>query len=172
MPLGRRAANARVSREQLESQRLQYQLEQTLGNVRLDARLAHRNVTSIAQELENHKAAVQQAAEELRFATEQAASGIANSATNTSFLIDDLLRSQESVAIAESRLLRSQTDLSIALVMLKRATGELLQTDPLPQAVDSNVQQAVYSQPATSAYWSVPETGQQTQREAVSVWQE
>ena len=148
MPLGRRLANARLSRHQLESQRLQHQLEQTLGNVRLDARLAWRNVSSISTELENHKVAVGQATQELQFATRQVADGITQSKENISFLIDDMLRSQDSLADAESRLLRSQTDLSVALVELKRATGELLQTAPLPQVSDHMVQQASYQEPS------------------------
>ena len=148
VPLGRRNANAKISRQQLEYQRLQYQLEQTLGNVRLDARLALRNVSSIAKELENQKLAVAQAARELQYATGQAAAGVSKSADNTSYLLDDLMRSQEGLAAAESRLLRSQTDLSIALVQLKRATGQLLQTAPLPQISDYSVQQASFEQPS------------------------
>ncbi|QEG20892.1 TolC family protein [Mariniblastus fucicola] len=176
MPIGRRAANARLTRQQLDYQRLQYQLEQTLGNVRLDARLAYRNVSSIASEMENHKLAVQQAAQDLHFATQQAAAGIADSAGNTSFLIDDLLRSQEGVAAAESRLLRSQTDLSVALVQLKRATGQLLQTAPMPQVADhvvqeaSFVQQAGFDQQVPDTLWSVPNTQSGAQAESQSIW--
>ena len=59
-----------------------------------------------------------------------------------------MLRSQDSLADAESRLLRSQTDLSVALVELKRATGELLQTAPLPQVSDHMVQQVSYQEPS------------------------
>lgn len=189
VPLGRRNANARISRQQLEYQRLQYQLEQTLGNVRLDARLALRNVSSIAKELENQKRAVSQATKELQHATGQAAEGVAKSVDNTSFLIDDLMRSQEGLAAAESKLLRSQTDLSVALVQLKRATGQLLQTAPMPQIADYAVEQASYEQPisdagqwpsqagnwpAQEAMWPAQEaTAQQNvnaQQNAESVW--
>lgn len=173
MPLGRRAANARLSRQQLDYQRLQHQLEQTLGNVRLDARLAWRDVSSIATEMENQKMAVHQAGQELEYATQQAATGVSQSADNASFLIDDLLRSQEGLAVAESKLLRSQTDLSIALVKLKRATGQLLQTAPIPQVSDHTVQQASYEQPASfgqlEPYSDLAPVAQQ--KDAESVWQ-
>ena len=147
VPLGRRAASSRVQRQQLDYQRLQHQLEQTLGNVRLDARLAYRDVQSLATELESHKVAVTQAAQELQVVTQNTATGLAAGSKNTSFMIDDLLQSQGRLADAEDRLLRSQTDLSVALVQMKRATGQLLQANPLPQVQDQFVQQATYEQP-------------------------
>ncbi len=173
VPLGRRAANSRLQRQQLDYQRLQHQLEQTLGNVRLDARLAYRSVQSLSNELENHKLAVHQAAQELQSLTDRTATGLTDRSENSSLLINDLLQSQARLGDAEERLLRSQTDLSVALVQLKRATGQLLQTAPMPQVSDHFVQQANFEQsvsvgqpanfeqPPEEQLWSVPSTEMQ-----------
>jgi outer membrane protein TolC len=150
VPLGRRVANSRIQRQQLDYQRLQHQLEQTLGNVRLDARLAYRNVQSLSSELENHKLAAQQAAQELQSVTDRTSKGLSGGAESASLMIDDLLQSQARLGHAEERLLRSQTDLSVALVQLKRATGQLLQAAPMPQVSDHFVQQANFEQPVNA----------------------
>ena len=69
--------------------------------------------------------------------------------------------------------MRSQTDLSVALVQLKRATGQLLQAAPMPQVSDHFVQQANFEQPVSveqpvnvgqlpqEQLWSVPATEMQ-----------
>jgi len=80
------------------------------------------------------------------------------------------MRSQQGLAAAESRLLRSQTDLSVALVQLKRATGQLLQTAPMPQISDFTVQQANYVEPQpASAPW--PTQQGKSQQEASVLWE-
>ena len=147
VPIGRRASRSRLQRQQLEYQRLQYQLEQTLGNIRLDARLAYRNVQSLASELDNDKAAAGHAAQELEFVTEKSGQQrVSSNPALANLLVDDVLQSQARMALAEERLLRSQTDLSIALVELKRATGQLLRATPMTTQ-KSTVRQASWNEP-------------------------
>lgn len=155
LPLGRRVANARVLREELESRRLNDQLQQILGNVRLDARLAYRDVQSHAAEFEQFRMAMQQAAKELQ-SIEAQSDTILRDPRRSSLFVDDLLQSQARLAFTEQQMLSSQTELSIALVRLKRATGELIQTG-LPFDHDTTqVQQATFEEPLDG--WQVPAT--------------
>jgi outer membrane protein TolC len=170
VPIGRRASNARLQRQELENRRLHQQLQQVLGNVRLDARLAYRDVQSHAAEYQQFQVAMEQASRELQ-SIEGQASAMLTDAQRAGLFIDDVLQSQARLANTEQQMLNSQTELSIALVRLKRATGQLLQARAIENS-DTYVQQAGYDEPIVENHYqlgrpTMPATNEGTQFEAL-----
>jgi len=125
IPLGNRAAKSRLQRSQYEAQVFHREFERQVGDVVLEARIAGREIERLNRENENNFAALQKAAQELDLIQQRQLLSLDDSRTG-SLYIEDLLASQGRLTAAESRLAQSQTSLAVALIDLKRATGELL----------------------------------------------
>lgn len=127
VPLGNRAAKSRLQRSQFEAQVFHRQFEKQVGDVVLDARIAGREIERLNRENENNFNALQKAAQELDLIQQRQQLNLDDRKTG-SLYIEDLLASQARLTAAESRLAQSQISQAIALVDLKRATGELLRS--------------------------------------------
>lgn len=125
VPIGNRAAKSRLQRSQLEAQVLHRQFERQVGDVVLEARIAGREIERLNRENENNFKGLQKAALELDLIQQRQQLNLDDGKTG-SLYIEDLLASQARLTAAEIRLARSQTSQAIALVDVKRATGELL----------------------------------------------
>ncbi len=125
LPVGNRVAKSVVQRQQLQTRIFTQQFEKSVGDVVLDVKVAARNLDRLNQAMQNNLAALQKAAQELEYIRNRQELLLDDGKTG-SLYIEDLLASQARLTLAESRLLESQTDHAIALVDLKRATGELL----------------------------------------------
>ncbi len=125
VPIGNRAAKSRLQRSQLEAQVLHRQFERQVGDVVLEARIAGREIERLNRENENNFQGLQKAALELDLIQQRQQLNLDDGKTG-SLYIEDLLASQARLTAAEIRLARSQTSQAIALVDVKRATGELL----------------------------------------------
>ena len=140
VPIGNRAAKSRFQRSQLEAQVLHRQFERQVGDVVLDARIAGREIERLNRENENNFKGLQKAALELDLIQQRQQLNLDDGKTG-SLYIEDLLASQARLTAAEIRLARSQTNQAIALIDVKRATGELLSSGG--QAHQSVIYEAV-----------------------------
>jgi len=127
VPIGNRAAKSRLQRSQFEAQVFHRQFEQQVGDVVLDARIAGREIERLNRENENNFTALQKAAQELDLIQQRQQLNLDDRKTG-SLYIEDLLASQARLTACEARLAQSQISQAIALVDLKRATGELLRS--------------------------------------------
>jgi outer membrane protein TolC len=129
-PFGNRAAQARLKRRRLEMRQLTNQLEATTANVRLEVETAVREVATAHREMTSHYHAIRGGEAEIEHLEhrwrllpgDQPAAGI---------VLDDLLNAQERLARAEASYADTLVAYNVALVQLKRATGVLLQFQPL-----------------------------------------
>ena len=125
LPVGNRAAKSAVQRQQLQTKIFTQQFEKSVGDVVLDVRIAARNLERLNSEMQNNFGALQKSAQELeQIRTRQEL--LLDEGKTASFYVENLLASQARLTQAEGRLLTSQTEHAIALIDLKRATGELL----------------------------------------------
>lgn len=125
LPVGNRVAKSKLQRQQLQTKILGHQFQKTIGDVVLDVRISTRNVERLSREIQTNQTAMARAQQELELITQRQRQST-NQAGTTSLLVDDLLASQIRLTSAEQRLLTAQTEYAIALVDLKRATGELV----------------------------------------------
>ena len=125
LPVGNRAAKSAVQRQQIQTKIFTQQFEKSVGDVVLDVRIAARNLERLNSEMQNNFRALQKSAQELeQIRTRQEL--LLDEGKTASFYVENLLASQARLTQAEGRLLTSQTEHAIALIDLKRATGELL----------------------------------------------
>ncbi len=114
-----------VNRAQLQSEIFQQQFEKTIGNVVLESRIASRNLQRLNLEVAGNMIAMQKASEELDLIRQRLNVNL-DLPRAGSFHIEDMLASQARLTQAELRLVQSQADQALAMVELKRATGQLL----------------------------------------------
>jgi len=132
-PFGNRAAQARLKRRRLELRQLTNQLEATTANVRLEVETAVREIATAHREMISHYHAIRGGEAEIEHLErrwrllpgDQPAAGI---------VLDDLLNAQERLSRAEASYTDTLVAYNVALVQLKRATGVLLQCQPIETA--------------------------------------
>ncbi|MEX2141893.1 MAG: TolC family protein [Pirellulales bacterium] len=132
-PFGNRAAQARLKRRRLELRQLTNQLEATAANVRLEVETAVREIATAHREMISHYHAILGGEAEIEHLErrwrllpgDQPAAGI---------VLDDLLNAQERLSRAEASYADTLVAYNVALVQLKRATGVLLQCQPIETA--------------------------------------
>ena len=136
LPIGNRAAKARVQRSELESKLIQSEFRKIIGDVSLDVRIAARGVLRLNKEIENNFFALQKAGQELSLIGQRQKLGLDDNRTG-SLYIEDLIASQARLSAAEQRLVEAQRQQAVSLIDLKRATGEFLQINGVAE-VHSN----------------------------------
>ncbi len=120
-------------------------MEKAIGDVMHDARLAFRNAEGIQQEVNSNRRAVAKAAAELKHVESLFSSASSDGLTHN-LALEDVLTTQQRLAWAQRRLINSLARVSVAQVLLKKATGELLENESLV-----GDQPASQSQPAKEA---------------------
>jgi outer membrane protein TolC len=128
MPLGNRAAKARQERRELELRQLRHQYATTLSTLQLEVKVAVREVeTALAEMFSQYRAMTASAAElehlEQRFRKLPGEDGTAG------LVLDNLLLAQNRLATNEFNFLTAEVNYNLALWNVKKATGELLQTE-------------------------------------------
>jgi hypothetical protein len=129
-PFGNRAAEARLKRRRLELRQLTNQLEATTANVRLEVETAVREVTTAHREMISHYHAILGSEAEIEH-LEQRWRLLPGDQPAAGIVLDDLLNAQERLARAEASYADTLVAYNVAQVQLKRATGVLLQCQPL-----------------------------------------
>lgn len=128
VPIGRRAASARLRRRQLEMRQLQNQFRATVETLLLEVKVAIREVETGYQELIAKYHAMRAASEEVDY-IEQRWRHLAGEERSVNLYLEDLLRAQERQTQAESEFLRAETTYGLSQINLKRANGTLLESE-------------------------------------------
>jgi outer membrane protein TolC len=128
VPIGRRAASARLRRRQLEMRQLQNQFRATVETLLLEVKVAIREVETGYQEMIANYHAMRAASEEVDY-IEQRWRHLGAAERSVNLYLEDLLRAQERLAASEFAFLKAETTYGLSLINLKRANGTLLQAE-------------------------------------------
>ena len=125
MPLGNRAAVARYSRQRLEAEQVVDQFRTTMELLMAEVEIAVREVNTAYQELCGQYRAMRAADREHEY-FQKRWSLLPGEDQATSFLLEDLLNSQDRLAAMEFAYAEAEINYSISLSSLLRATSQLL----------------------------------------------
>ena len=128
LALCNRAAKARYQRRRIEYRQIQNQFRSTTETLKLEVEVAVREVTTSYRELRSAARSMRAAAVDLDY-IDTRWRHLPGEDNNASLVFDELLRAQERLTDAESEFLRAQMTYNLSLTNLKRATGELLQSE-------------------------------------------
>lgn len=128
VPLGRRAAHARIERRSLEIRQIRKQYESTVRALRLEVEVAVRAVDTSYHEMQAQKQAMDASTMQLEY-LESRWKLRAGDTANGSVALETLMIAQERVVKTEYAFLQAQTSYTVALIALKRVTGEFLQAE-------------------------------------------
>ncbi len=128
VPWGRRAANANHQRRMAELRQLSSKFEATVAALNAEVEIAVREVETTFQELQAKRELVMAAQADTTYLYKrwEALPGDERSA---SFLLEDLLDSQDRLASAEAAYSQAPVDYTLSLVRLNRSLGTLLQSE-------------------------------------------
>jgi len=126
VPIGNRATRTRHARRRLELRQLQSQYETTVNTLKLETRVAVREVETSFDELDTKLTALtaMRAKSDYILRRWELTPGQGRSG---SYVLEDLLASHSQLARAENEYLASVVTYNLALMNVKRATGMLLQ---------------------------------------------
>lgn len=128
MPIGNRAATARLQRRRLEVRQLQNQFNATVETLLMETKVAIREVRTSEREFEA-KFLAMQAAEARLDNIEQRWSHLPGQDGSIGLYLEDLLDAQSQLTNAEFEFTRSLTTYNLSLMNLKRASGTLLEAE-------------------------------------------
>lgn len=134
LPIGNRAARARLTRRQLELRQLQNQFRTTVETLLMETKVAAREVRTADREFKAKYHAMQAAAKRLD-SIQQRWEALPGVETSIGLYLDDVLTAQQQLADSEYEFAKSETTYNLALMNLKRATGTLLQHEQIYDGV-------------------------------------
>ena len=125
VPLGQRAARARQERKQLELQQSLLGLRATMETVNGEVETAVRDTETAYREMQSRYVAMQSAEAEVNYLYSRWVA-LPGRNGSTSWLLQDLLDSQERRAAEEASFVASQVNYMLSLTRLKKSIGTLL----------------------------------------------
>lgn len=128
VPLGNRAPKARLERRELELRQLRNQYQTTLNTLQLEVKVSVREVETAQAEMQSQAQAMNASTVELDY-LEKRWEHLPGEDGTASLMLDNLLQSQNRLALNEFNFLTAQVTYNLALWNVKKATGELLQTE-------------------------------------------
>ena len=128
MPLGNRAARARHARRRMELRQLRNQYRTTLETLSLEVEVAARELDTAGREMDAKRVAKSAAEVQLDYVTQRWVH-LPGEGGTASLVLESLLDAQDRLAEAEVGLLTSRITYNLAMMELKRATGELLTSE-------------------------------------------
>lgn len=128
VPVGNRAAKARVQRRHLEMARLQSEYQLMVETVTLEVEVAVREVQTSQQELITKQAVVNARNAQLDSLTKRW-QHLPNDGVTASLMLENILEAQDQLARAEYDYLHSQMTYNLSLINLRKATGTLMRND-------------------------------------------
>ncbi|KLU05636.1 Outer membrane protein [Rhodopirellula islandica] len=134
MPIGNRAAKARLQRRRLEVRQLQNQFNATAETLLMEAKVAVREVRTAEREYQA-KFAAMVAAETRLDSIQQRWSHVPGQNGSIGLYLEDLLAAQSQLTDAESEFTRALTTYNLSLMNVKRASGTLLETEQVTEGV-------------------------------------
>jgi outer membrane protein TolC len=144
VPMGNRANQARLKRNQLELSKAVAEFEQTAEIAFNETELAVREIHTTFAELDSRKQSVAAASREVNYLV-QRWQLLPEPGESAVLLIEDLLDAQERLAEEEQFVTRAQVNHALAWVELRKTMGVLLQVTDFDQASTENT--AAYFQP-------------------------
>ena len=132
VPLGNRAAKARLTRKRLELRQLQSQYQTTLDTLALEVEAAVREVHTAAAETDARQRQVRASRTQLDYLTRRWTL-LPGEGSTSSLLLENLFDAQDRLADAEFSLVSARVTHDLAVVNVKRATGELLTCEAIEQ---------------------------------------
>lgn len=128
VPINNRAARVRNTRRHLELRQLRSQYETTMQTLKLETRVAVREVETSYDELDT-KLSAMRAMEAKENYIKRRWELMPGEGRSGSYVLEDLLAAQSQLTRAESEYLSSVVTYNLALMNIKRATGMLLQDE-------------------------------------------
>jgi outer membrane protein TolC len=128
VPLGNRAAQARLQKRQLEYSRAVAEFRTAVETALTEVELAVRDAETSYQEMLSRFQALEAAELEAEYLDSRWRMALGGE-RSTTLLLEDLLDAQERLAIAEADFVQSQVGYVIALARVRRATGTLLHVE-------------------------------------------
>lgn len=126
VPINNRAARSRNTRRRLEMRQLQSQYETTVQTLKLETRVAVREVETSFDELDTKLSAMQAMKAKNSYILRRWEL-MPGEGRSGSYVLEDLLAAQSHLSRTENEFLTSVVTYNLALMNLKRATGMLLQ---------------------------------------------
>ncbi len=143
MPWGRRAARARLTRQQLVVEQVRHEIDQVMHRVVAEAQVAWRTVdsafqTAVAAGLAIEAARADLLQNEARWESFALVEGDFAEGQTPTTLLDQLLDAQQRLTNAELTYSQALLEFKVAEIALKRATGTLLScyNGPIPDSFD------------------------------------
>jgi outer membrane protein len=127
-PIHRRAAKANHDRRRLELRQLSNQFEATVGTLNANVEVAVREVETGFREMQSRYQAMLAAQSDASYLQRRWES-LPGDDRAASFMLEDLLDSQDRLATAEFDFTRAQVEYTLSLTYLNRATGSLLKQE-------------------------------------------
>ena len=151
MPVGNRAAKARVNRRAIEVRQLQNQFRATAETLLMETKVAVREVRTSQQETQATYLALQAANNRLD-SIRQRWAHLPGQEQSVGLYLEDLLKAQSDVTQAEFEFAKAQTTYNLALINIKRATGSLLDWEQVSvgRTVENNLPRVVLDKPQFS----------------------
>ena len=135
VPIGNRAARAKLERRRLELGQLQSQMQLAIERVKVEVELAVRDVETYWRETRAQFAVMRAARERLDY-LRQRWLRLPGEEGTAGLVMEDLLAAQDVLVEAEAAFVRAQTAYNIALVNLQRTTGTLLHDEGVALATE------------------------------------
>lgn len=137
LPYGRRAARARNNRQQLALKQVHHEIDQTVNEVVAETKIAWRQVesayeTTIAAAKSIKAARTDLLQNEARWESFALVEGDLAEGQTPTTLLDQLLDAQQRLTTSELTYSQALLEFKIAEIGLKRATGALLNHQPVP----------------------------------------
>ncbi len=150
VPLGRRAASARLGRRRIELRQLEAQYRKVLESIRSEVEIAVREVNTSFEEMLTKQQAMQAATLEAQN-IDARWRRLGRAEGSPALVLESLLRAQERVTNTEFSFLSSQLTYNLALMNLKRVMGVLLQMEQVSmgRACQSGVPRTILDKDST-----------------------
>lgn len=136
MPIGNRAAKARLQRRQLEVRQLQNQFNATVETLLMETKVAVREVRTSEREF-GAKYVAMQAADVRLDNVQQRWIYLPGQDGSIGLYLEDLLDAQSQLTESEFEFTRALTTYNLSLMNLKRASGTLLQAEQVAEGCAS-----------------------------------
>lgn len=135
VPIGNRAARARLERRQFELGQLQSQMQFAIERVKVEVELSVREVETCWREMGAQFTVMRASRERLDY-LQQRWLRLPGEEGTAGLVMEDLLAAQDVLVEAEAAFVRAQTTYNVALVGLQRTTGTLLHDEGVVLATD------------------------------------
>ncbi|MDV6033833.1 MAG: TolC family protein [Phycisphaera sp. RhM] len=133
VPLQRRAAKANILRRQAELRKLASRLSETIAKLHAEVAAAVREVETSHRELGARYVAMVSAQQYVELISNRWRE-LPGDGYSANSLLEDLLDAQDRLLVEEVGFARAQIDYTLSTSRLKRATGTLLQIEPIGSA--------------------------------------